>query len=128
MRKYYYRSLTQGLGLQTERLLQGVAGTIEFSFLEGRVKPTLDYAGYVPSGYDDTTVTRYGSAVLMPKLVLLPVDALRVTLGSEMAWSWIKENGGAVKLDRTDKIGQMTDDNRVYLEIAYSWILPQETH
>lgn len=124
MRKYYYRSLVQGLGLQTERLLQGVAGTVELSFLEGRVKPTFDYTGYIPFGYDDKTVTRYGSLILMPKLVLLPVDALRVTLGSEMAWSWIKENGGAVKLDKTDRIGQMTDDNRVYLEIVYSWILP----
>jgi hypothetical protein len=123
MREYYYRSLTQGLGLQTERLLQGIAGTVELSFLEGRIKPTLDYAGYVPLGYDDESVTRYGSLVLMPKLVLLPVDALKVTLGSEMAWSWIKESGGDIKLDRTDKIGQMTDDNRVYLEIAYSWIL-----
>lgn len=124
MRKYYYRSLVQGLGLQTERLLQGIAGTVELSFLGGRVKPTLDYAGYMPFGYDDKNVTRYGSLVLMPKLVLLPVDSLTVTVGSEMAWSWIKEGGGAVKLDKTDKIGQMTDDNRVYLEIAYSWILP----
>jgi hypothetical protein len=124
MRKYYYRSLVQGLGLQTERLLQGIAGTVELSFLEGRVKPTLDYTGYIPVGYDDAKVTRYGSLILMPKLVLLPIDALRVTIGSEMAWSWIKENGGSVKLDKTDKIGQMTDDNRVYLEIAYSWILP----
>jgi hypothetical protein len=124
MRRYYYRTLVQGFGLQTERLLQGVAGTVELSFFEGRFKPTFDYMGFIPLGYDDGKVTRYGSVVLMPKLVLMPLDGFRATAGAEMAWSYIKEKGKSLSIDRRDSIGQMTDDNRVYLEISYSWILP----
>jgi hypothetical protein len=124
MREFYYRSLVQGLGLQTEALLQGLACSVELSFLEGKVMGALDCVAYVPFGYDDSVTTRYGSLVAIPKLVAKPTDNLEITVGSELAWSLVEGNGDSVKLDRDDWIGQMTGDNRVYLEMTYGWMLP----
>lgn len=119
MREFYYRSLVQTLGLQREGLSHGLAGTVEFSFLTGKVKPTLEFLGSIPLLYDDSDITRYLSVALMPKLKLLPVDGLTVTLGAETAWSFVVEDGGSVELDKTDAIGSFTDDNRVYVEVRY---------
>jgi hypothetical protein len=119
----YERALVNGLGLQTEGLLQGVTTNIKYELADGAFTPQITAVYVVPFLYDDTNETRYGSLALNPEIDVKPVDSFHIILGVDLAYAWVKTAGSdSVSLDTTtDKIGVYTSSNNVYLKILYKW-------
>ena len=123
VRQYYYRALVQPLGFQSETYLHGVTVNFDFSFFNGKLKPSL--VGYLltPDGYDKAEKTRSGSLLLMPSVDYSPGNALHFILGSYLSWSAYKENGGDQTKynDSSSILGLLNPYNNLYVKISYSW-------
>jgi hypothetical protein len=122
MEEYYQRAMVNGLGLQTEGLLQGVTANLKWEFAGGAITPQATAVYIAPFQYDDAIQKRYGSLALNPEIDLKPVDSFHIKLGADLAYSWVKPAGESVRLDTsTDKIGVYTPSNNVYLKVLYKW-------
>jgi hypothetical protein len=121
--EYYERALVNGLGLQTEGLLQGVTTNIKYELADGTFTPQITAVYVVPFLYDDTNAKRYGSLALNPEIDVKPMDSFHIKVGADLAYAWVKTAGSdSVSLDTTtDKIGVYTSSNNVYLKILYKW-------
>jgi hypothetical protein len=123
----YQRALLEGLGLDTEGLLQGVTTNFKWELLNGELTPQLTAVYAVPFNYDKKTASgedykRYGALALNPELDIKPVDSFHIKIGADLAYAWYKVGDGDVKLDTsTDKIGVYSPSNNVYMKILYKW-------
>lgn len=123
-----YRSLTNAIGAETEEWLHGATWSLKFPFTDLNLTPTFSGAVMVPVNYDrtasDGTVRdRVLSAYFKPECEWAPVDGVKVRLGGDLAYGWIKKDGSSdLSLDTTtDKLGTYTPQNSVYVEVNYQW-------
>jgi len=122
MTEYYERSLVNGLGLETEGLVQGATIDLKWELAGGTFTPQLTGVVAVPFKYDDSSITRYASLALNPEIDFMPIDSFHIKLGADLAYSWYKNADGDLVLDTaTDKIGIYTTSNNVYLTVLYKW-------
>ena len=120
--EYYARALSSSLGDQTEGLLSGFILRSDFPLANGRWTPGLTSAYYLPSLYDWSGEIRYGSLVLEPRIDLVPSDAVTLTLGSQLIWSWKRDVGSTtIALDTADRIGMWHDQSNVYTKLDLKW-------
>ncbi|HEY3446117.1 MAG TPA: hypothetical protein VGK67_07105 [Myxococcales bacterium] len=122
----YYRSTLAGsLGFQTAQAWQGGTLDLKVSLFDGLLTPELRAVYLIPVGYDGTAITHHGSLALNPELDLSPMDSFHILLGADLAWSWFTKKGvDGLQLDTaSDRIGEFTQFNNVYLKLAYQWDL-----
>ncbi len=123
MEEYYYRSIVQPLGIQTERVTHGILAQFEWSFYNETLKPVINAYYTIPSGYDGKQKKRYGSLMLNPELEYMPGSSIHFKLGSYLAYSWYKPVGSneIKNNDRSDLIGYLYPFNNIYLKVTYEW-------
>jgi hypothetical protein len=123
MEEYYYRALVQPLGIQTESATHGFMAQLEWTFLDGKIKPVINGYYTIPVDYDKKEKKRYGSLLLMPEIDFAPGNSLHLFLGTNLAYSWFKPAGSnTVKNnDRSDLIGYLYPYNNIYFKISYKW-------
>jgi len=118
----YERALVDSLGLETEGLRQGATIDLKYDIGNGAVTPQLTAVYTKPFLYDGTNETRYGNLALNPEVDIMPVDSFHVKVGADLAYAWVKPEGGSVRLDTTaDQVGIYTTSNNVYIKILYKW-------
>jgi len=123
MQQYYYRALVHPLGFKSETYLHGLVLNFDFTFLNGKLKPSFVSYLLIPEGYDTAEKSRYGSLLLMPSVDYSPGNAVHFTLGSYLSWSAFKEKGsGLMKYNDISSIpGLLNQYNNLYFKISYSW-------
>ncbi len=122
--EYYYRSLTQTVGGQTEGLLQGISMVFKLPFTieQYGFVPSLAMAYKLPLIYNDSGVTRLGSAFINPEFSFSPVDNLTIIAGSELYYSWEKNNDThEITIAKTDKLGIFHKDSHIYFGMEVAW-------
>lgn len=122
---FYRRALASSLGFQTAKAWQGASLDLKVELLDGLLKPELRAVYLVPVGYDDSSVKHHGSLALNPELDITPVDSFHIRIGADLAWSWVSYKGSSdLHVDTTsDRIGEYTQSNNVYVKLAYQWDL-----
>jgi hypothetical protein len=123
MQKYYYRALTDPLGLHTQAILHGLMTQVRFSFFNGTLQPEINSYFTLPSGYDKNQKKRYGSLMLTPEVDYAPGGSLHIKAGVNLAWGWYKRAGeNTVHADdRSDLIGYLYPYNNIWFKISYKW-------
>jgi hypothetical protein len=123
MEEYYYRALAQPLGIQTEGTTHGFMAQLEWSFLNGKIKPVINGYYTLPVNYDKKEKKRYGSLLLMPEIDFAPGNSLHLFLGTNLAYSWFRPAGSnTVKNnDHSDLIGYLYPYNNIWFKISYKW-------
>lgn len=123
MQQYYYRALVQPLGFLGETYLHGVTFNFDFSFFNGKLKPSIVSYLLKPEGYDTSEKSREGSLLLIPSVDYSPGNALHFTLGSYLSWSAYKaaESDQTKYNDSSSILGLLNSYNNLYLKISYSW-------
>lgn len=123
MQEYFYRTLVQPLGFQNEIWQHGMSVKFDYSFFNGKLKPS--FVGYIqiPTGYDTAEKSRMGSLLMMPSLDYSNGNALRFTLGCYLSYSAYK-NAGSNQTKYNDNasiLGLLNTYNNLFLKISYSW-------
>lgn len=123
MEEYYYRSLVQPFGMHTEGYTHSVSTSMDFSFFNGTLKPTINAFYSIPGKYDRMEKKRYGSLLLLPELEYSPGHSLHLYLGANLAYSWYKPYGSdkVRNDDATDLIGFLHAYNNIYFKLSYAW-------
>ena len=123
MQTYYYRALTQPLGLQNAVYLHGFSTNIKLSFYDGKLKPSFLSYVQIPHQYDKAEKKRYADMVFMPSVDYSPGNALHFIIGAYLAYAPYKNTGEEkIKYDDTSTmLGLANRYNNVYLKITYSW-------
>jgi hypothetical protein len=96
---------------------------LEWSFLNGKIKPVINGYFNLPDKYDTKEKKRYGSLLLMPEIDFAPGNSLHLYLGANLAYAWFKPTGtNTIKNnDRSDLIGYLYPYNNMYFKISYKW-------
>jgi hypothetical protein len=123
MQEYYNRTLVQPLGFQNEIWQHGISVKFDYSFFNGKLKPS--FVGYIqiPTGYDTAEKSRMGSLLVMPSIDYSTGNALHFILGSYLSYSAYK-NAGSNRTKYNDNasiLGLLNAYNNLFLKIAYSW-------
>jgi len=128
MTRRTYRSLVQSLGAESEEWLHGLTYSLKFPISDLGLTPTLSGAVLVPVNYDRTAADgtvrdRIASAFFKPELELAPADGVKLLVGADLAYGYIKKDGSSdIGLDTTtDKLGTYTPQNSVYVKLNYQW-------
>ncbi len=123
MEEYYYRSLVQPFGIHTEGYTHSISTSMDFSFFNSTLKPTINAYYSIPVNYDKMEKKRYGSLLLLPELQYSPGHSLHLYLGANLAYSWFKPYGSdkVRSDDTTDLIGFLNSYNNIYFKISYAW-------
>lgn len=123
MQEYYYRALVQPLGFQSELWQHGIILKFDFSFFNGKFKPSLSTYIQISDGYDTAEKLRKGSVVFMPSIDYSPGNAIHFILGSYLSYSAYKKVGKAeTKYDDNSSIlGLLNQYNNLFFKITYSW-------
>jgi hypothetical protein len=126
LQTYYEKMLVASLAGEREAIVQGLTWNAHWNFLDSRVVLTFTGAFSMPFYYDDSSGTRYGNLLLKPEIDFMPVDSFHVTVGTILAYAWIKAPGDHVRLDTTqDSLGIYTPFNQVFLSVSYKWNFEQ---
>ncbi len=123
MQTYYYRLLTQPLGLQNAVYLHGFSADIKLSFFDGKLQPSFLSYVQIPQQYDQAEKKRYADMVFMPTIDYTPGNALHFIIGAYLAYAPYK-NAGEEKIkynNASTMLGLANQYNNVYLKITYSW-------
>ncbi len=142
MEKYYYRAITDQMGLYQAGFEQGLAIFAEFPFYAGpvKLKPSFSAVYTIPLLYDYSHEERYGSLYLNTEFAVEPFESLKIVVGANLFFSWVKYkqvdqymkqivNDGSENNDyidsiiqnEKDKIGIFKNDAGIYLAISYKW-------
>ncbi len=123
MQTYYYKALTQPLGLQNAVYLHGFSTNVKLSFFDGKLQPSFLSYVQIPQQYDDAEKKRYADMVFMPTIDYTPGNALHLIIGAYLAYAPYK-NAGEEKIKYNDistMLGLANHYNNVYFKITYSW-------
>lgn len=120
LRRFYQRLLVNSLGGWDAGLTQGMA--VDFKAPSEDDVLTLELKGALvfPLNYDESPGTRLGAITCSPEVQVKPADAFLITVGSKLAYSWIRE-AGTIRLNLTDTVGQFTPFNQIFLAVKYQW-------
>lgn len=122
MERFWYRSLVQPLGNQTQGQLQGVLANLKLALAEDQLTLDLRAAGVVPTQYDASQGNRPGAVLLHPELDFKPLDSFHLLLGAELAYSWVQTGGDWQLRTAGDSLALLTPDNRLYFKAVYKWV------
>ncbi len=124
MQTYYYRALTQPMGLQNAVYLHALSANIKLSFFDGKLHPSLLAYMQVPQEYDKAEKERYADMLFMPAIDYSQGNSLHFILGAYLAVAPYKNIGeDNIKYDNTSTmIGLANRYSNVYLKITYAWI------
>jgi len=122
MEKYYYRMLTQALGMETEQIGAGLAIKLEWSLFNQRIKPAIEGLYMVPLGYDNTNMTRYGDGVGKASIRWEPSDNIQLQIGGEGFYSMTKFAGeDSYRNNEKTALGLYYPSSRGFVEMTYTW-------
>ncbi len=122
MERYYARLLAQSLARQSEGLLLGGTLRADWSFADGRLKPSVEAVVLVPLLYDSTTCTRYADAIGRVCLDWLPHDVVTVSLGCELFYSACTRTGEDTFRNFNESlVGSYYPHSRMVFECTYAW-------
>lgn len=123
MQDYYYKALVQPLGFQNEKWQHGISVKFDYSFFNGKLKPS--FVGYIqiPKGYDTAEKSRIGSLLMMPSINYSTGNALHFTVGAYLSYSAYKIDGSNQTKynDNASILGLLNAYNNLFLKISYSW-------
>ena len=125
MEKYYYRAVTQALGLQNAEYLHAISANIKLSFFDGKFTPSLTALSQIPQNYDTKEKKRYPALLLMPVLDYSPGNRLHFIAGAYWAISPYKKVGETqIKYDDYATIlGLAHPYGNVYFKVTYNWMI-----
>jgi hypothetical protein len=123
MQSYYYKALTQTFGLQNAGYLHALSANVKFSFLEGKLKPSILAYVQIPENYDNKQMKRYAEMFFMPTIDYSPGNALHFILGAYLAYAPYKPaDADKINFDNPyTMLGLVNQYNNIFLKVSYSW-------
>jgi hypothetical protein len=118
--EFYYRSLTDNLGLIREGFLHGIALRMEWPVLSNLLTPSIEITYSIPLLYDTDREARYGNLYFNPELDIMPLDSFHILIGADLFFSWHKLND-EYEIDEENITGTNYKNCNIYLEVRYKW-------
>ncbi|MBN2535060.1 MAG: hypothetical protein JXB88_19420 [Spirochaetales bacterium] len=122
MEEFYYRSLANALGNETEGLLHGFILKADWPLFNSFVTPSIAIAYFLPQLYDTKKETRLGGVIANPEIDVMPVDSFHLLFGADLFYSWYKEKDSSdIEIYENDRVGMYYKNNNFYIKAIFYW-------